>query len=89
MLVFGSSAESAANARAASAVTEALVPICVAQSKADPAITAKLAEFKALGNYQRTDYVLKSGWATMPEGDKPNDDVARACAVALSKAVET
>src|SRR5690349_23811857 len=42
----GGGAEEMANRQAAAAVTAALVPVCLAQSKADPNSVTKLAEFK-------------------------------------------
>jgi len=46
----GGSAEQLAQTRADAAVTAALVPVCVARSKADPNRVTKLAEFKAIAS---------------------------------------
>jgi hypothetical protein len=88
--MLGSSAEKMAQKQSAAAVTEALVPVCIGQSNADPAVAMKLAELKALSySYQQRDFVMKSGWATMPTSEAPNLDLASACAEALTKSPQT
>jgi len=68
------------------AVTTALVPLCIAQSKADRAVLKKMGELKALtSSYDQRDFVTKTGWATLPGNENPNSDVAQACADALLK----
>ena len=68
------------------AVTTALVPLCVAQSKADRAAAQKLGELKAMASfYEQQEFVTKTGWATVPGSEDPNRDVAEACAAALLK----
>ncbi len=81
----GGSAEKLADQRADAAVLEALVPFCVGQSKADPQSTAKLAQLGALvSTYERKDFVIKAGWATMPSAAEPDGDLAAACAKVLT-----
>ena len=81
----GSSAERMANLRSTAAVTEALVPLCISQSKADPYTVAKLDQLSALKNtYERRDFVMKAGWATTGAAESPNSAVAMACAEMLS-----
>lgn len=88
---FGGWSTSSTSARLAriqadTAVTAALVPICVAKSKADGAVVRKIGELKALSSsYDQRDFVTKTGWATVPGSDDPNSDVAEACAAALLK----
>jgi hypothetical protein len=78
------SAEAMANKRADVAVTAALLPVCLAQSKADPNGVTKLAEFRAIASsYEQHEYLVKSGWATFPGSETANSDVATACANAL------
>jgi len=78
---------SGADRMAKQAVTQALVPVCVNQSKHD---SEKLKELSAIGySYARQEFVAKSGWATMPGTEKPNPDLAEACANVLAKANET
>jgi hypothetical protein len=86
--MLGSSAETMAEQRSTTAVTEALVPVCIAQSNIDPAAAGKLAQLKALTSpYQQREFVMQSGWATMPASAEPNDDLAEACAEVLTKPV--
>jgi hypothetical protein len=81
------SAEQLADERSSVAVVDALVPICVAQSKLDPESGAKITKMATMvTGYERRDYVMKAGWATSSEADGPNRDVASACADALLKA---
>jgi hypothetical protein len=71
--------------RSNTAVTAALVPVCLEKSKADPATTKKLAALKALTSvYEQRDAVLKDGWASVGAGEG-NSDVAEACAAQLVK----
>jgi hypothetical protein len=75
-----------AKTQADTAVTMALVPICVAKSKADGAAVMKMVELRALtSSYEQRDFVTKTGWATVAGSDDPNSDVAEACAAALLK----
>ena len=88
--VLGSTAERIADQRSEAAVTEALIPICVSQSKLDPDTTAKLAQFGAIASpYERRDFVIKAGWATLPAAEEPNSNLAGACAEVLSKPVQS
>jgi predicted dienelactone hydrolase len=75
-----------AKAQADTAVTTALVPLCISKSKADAGAAKKMGELKALASsYEQRDFVTKTGWATVPGSDDPNSDVADACAAALLK----
>ena len=88
--VRGSSAERIADQRSKAAVTAALVPVCISQSKADPDATAKFALFGAIkSSYERRDFVMKTGWATMPAAQAPNSELAAACAEVLAKATQS
>ena len=72
--------------RADTAVTVALVPLCIAQSKADRGVTKKLAELRAItSSYEQQEFVTKTGWATVPGAEGPSRDLAEACASALLK----
>ena len=76
-----------AKQQADTAVTTALVPLCVAQSKADRAGVKKLGDLKAISSsYAQQEFVTTTGWATVPGSETPNRDVAEACATALLKA---
>lgn len=75
-----------AKVQADTAVTTALVPICVAKSKADGAMAKKMGELRALASsYDQRDFVTKTGWATAPGSEDANSEVAGACAAALLK----
>ena len=77
--------ERLATDRSRTAVTAALVPVCLEKSKADPASSTKLVALKALpSSYEQRDAVLKDGWASIGAGDA-NHDVADACASELLK----
>ena len=79
-------AERMARQQADSAVTAALVPVCVAQSRADRAAAQKLTELRALSSsYDQQEFVTKAGWATVPGSPEPSRDLADACASALLK----
>ena len=77
--VTGGTAEKMASDQARSAVVAALVPICVEQSNQDPKVVDTLARLKDTSSYQRSDLLMKAGWATMPGSSDPDRDVARAC----------
>jgi hypothetical protein len=88
--VLGSSADKLAQQRSAAAVTEALVPVCIGQSQADPERGAKLAQLKALSSsYQQSDFIMETGWATVPTADAPNRELAEACASVLLKPAQS
>ena len=83
----GSTADRLAMERSNTAVTAALVPVCLEKSKSDPANTKKLGDLKALtSTYEQRDAVLKDGWASIGGGEG-NRDVAEACAAQLVKVV--
>jgi len=67
------------------AVVVALAPFCVAKFNAQADAPAKLGELKKLATYEQGSFVETAGWATFGS-DKPNSDVARACADALTTA---
>jgi len=85
--VTGGSADKLAKQRADAAVVAALTPFCVDKFRASADAAVHLAALKKI-NYvwEQGTYVEKGGWATMPGSDKPNSEVARACAEVLSKA---
>ncbi|MDH3472735.1 MAG: hypothetical protein OEM59_03495 [Rhodospirillales bacterium] len=77
--VTGGTAEKMAAAQAKLEVVAALVPICLEQSRQDPQAVATLAQLKDTSSYQRSDMLMKAGWATMPGSSDPNRFVAKAC----------
>ena len=88
--VSGRSAEQMANRQSIAAVTAALLPVCVIQSRADPEAIAKTQHVGALSSlYERRAFVMRTGWATMPAAQSPDSDLAAACAAVLAKATES
>ena len=82
----GGSAERLAQQKADVAVIDALIPVCISQSKLDPEATAKLGKLTAIKtSYEQRDFVINSGWATMPAAEGPNRELASKCADALVK----
>ncbi len=75
-----------AREQADSAVTAALVPVCVALSKADQAAPKKLAELRGMSSsYDQQEFVVKAGWANVPGAAEPSREVADGCAATLLK----
>jgi dienelactone hydrolase len=77
--VTGGTAKQMASDQARLEVVAALVPICIEQSSQDPQLAQKLAQLESASNYQRSDLLMKAGWATMPGSSDPNRHVASAC----------
>jgi hypothetical protein len=82
------SAAESAKLQTEKAVIAALTPICVAQFREVPQAqqVTHIAALQKELSWQRSDYIEKQGWATMPGSAKPNDAVAEACASELMKA---
>ncbi len=78
--VTGGTAEAMAKKHAKSATVAALAPICAAKFQADAGFDARLSELNETRSYQRSAFIEKGGWATMPGSDKGDRDVAKACA---------
>jgi len=81
--VTGGTAQKMSAKMAQDAVVQRLAPICVVQYNQDLGKIQKLRELKAAKAYQRGDYVKEQGWATMPGEEKPDRQVADACAKLL------
>ena len=69
----------------AAAVTMALTPYCVQNSKNDPRSIEVLAELESASTFQRRGIVEKAGWATPLGAVKPNRALADACQIALTE----
>jgi hypothetical protein len=78
--VTGGTARSMAETMAEDAVVKRLAPICVVQFKQAPGKDQKLKELEKTDSWQRSEYVEKQGWATMPGEEKPDSKVASECA---------
>jgi len=86
--VTGGSAERMAATQSSAAAVDALVPVCVAMSASDPAGPAKLQQLAALkSSWERREFVMKTGWATIASANEPNGRVAEACAEVIAKAM--
>ena len=75
-------AEQLAMQRASTAVTAALVPVCLEKAKTDPMRLKKLGALKTVSSWEQRDAVIKDGWATVGTAEA-NSDVAEACAYQL------
>jgi len=82
--VRGATAQSMAATEAQDAVVKHLAAICVAQANHDPAREQRLKELKALGTYERGDYVTKQGWSRMPGDADADSAVGDECARRLA-----
>ena len=76
----GGTAKSLAETMAEDAVVKRLAPMCVVQFKQAPGKDQKLKELEKTDSWQRSEYVEKQGWATMPGEEKPDSKVASECA---------
>jgi hypothetical protein len=78
-VVTSGTAKAEAKAMAADAVMDRLAPIALSQFMQDPNKEERLNEMKKLnswGQNNRSDYVQKQGWATMPGEKKPDGELA-------------
>jgi hypothetical protein len=82
--VLGGTAERMATARAETAVVAGFVPVCVDRFRRMPDAAARLTQLKQVSTWQRREFVERGGWATVPGNDRPNSNVASACADSLA-----
>lgn len=75
----GSNAAEMAKTFANDEVTQAMVPVCLDLSAADPERIAKIAVIQDANTYKRRQAVMDTGWATLPGTEKPSRDLAEAC----------
>jgi hypothetical protein len=81
--VTGGAAQANARAMAEDAVVHRLTSICVAAAHNDPGWRQKLKALRDTGEWERSEYVQKAGWATMPGDKDPDSKVAGECARVL------
>ncbi|HEX7550978.1 MAG TPA: hypothetical protein VF579_10405 [Candidatus Methylomirabilis sp.] len=81
--VTGGTAQKMSDVMADNAVVKRLAPICVVQFKQAPGKDQKLKEVEKTDSWQRSEYVEKQGWATMPGEEKPDSNVASECSKLL------
>ena len=82
-VVTSGTAKAEAKVMASNAVMNRLAPIAVAQFMQDPNKEERLKELKKLeswGANNRSDYVQKQGWATMPGEKEADSGLADECA---------
>jgi hypothetical protein len=82
--VLGGTAERMAVARAAAAVVAGLAPVCVDRFRHGPDAATQLVHLRQTSSWQRSDFIERGGWATLPGNDRPNSAVATACADILA-----
>jgi hypothetical protein len=86
--VTGSTARAMAATTGEEAVVERLAPICLTQFNSAPEKDEHLKELNEISSWQRSNYVEKQGWATMPGEQDPDRQVARECARLIALANE-
>lgn len=77
--VTGRTARSMAQEAQDHAVVSRLASICVAQFNEDPKRSERLQGLRNTEGWDRGDYVMKEGWATMPGERVPDAEVANRC----------
>jgi hypothetical protein len=77
--VTGGTALRMAEASGDEAVVKRLAPMCVFRFNEDPKKAGKLKELRDVSTWEKTDYVKKQGWATMPGEQEPGSRVAEEC----------
>jgi hypothetical protein len=81
-----STVEKVAQERAQSAAVAALAPICADKFHQAANAPANLSELNTIRyDWDRSAFVEKGGWATMPGAAPPDAAVARACAEILGR----
>jgi hypothetical protein len=81
--VMGSTARAMAEARGEDAVVKRLAPMCALRFENASDKAQKLKELKDAGSWDRAEYVMKQGWATLPGDKEPERKVADECAKLL------
>jgi len=68
-----------------SGTISALASICLYNFRHGAGADEKLVELKKIGYYwDQGTFIEKGGWATSPGAERPNSDVAQACAKLLT-----
>ena len=86
--VMGGTAQRMADEAAQEAVVARLAPICIEQFNQISEKDQKLQKLKDTDSWERSDYVEKQGWATMPGEKDPDSKVAKKCADMLMELVQ-
>jgi hypothetical protein len=77
--VTGGTARRMADVLGEDAVVKRLAPMCVLQFRQDVKKDQKLKGLKETGTWEKTEFVKKQGWATMPGEREPDGKVADEC----------
>ncbi|HEV8532068.1 MAG TPA: hypothetical protein VGT00_11670 [Methylomirabilota bacterium] len=77
--VTGGTARRMADVIGEDAVVKRLAPMCVLQFRQDVKKDQKLKGLKETGTWEKTEFVKKQGWATMPGEREPDGKVADEC----------
>ena len=77
--VTGGTARKMADVVGEDAVVKRLAPMCVLQFRQDVKKDQKLKGLKETGTWEKTEFVKKQGWATMPGEREPDGKVADEC----------
>jgi hypothetical protein len=77
--VTGGTARKMADVIGEDAVVKRLAPMCVLQFRQDMKKDQKLKGLKETGTWEKTEFVKKQGWATMPGEREPDSKVADEC----------
>jgi hypothetical protein len=84
--VTGSTAAEMARKAADGAGANLAATLCVAQFKNDPAEAVQRASLTKLDSWDRTSFITKGGWATLPGMKEPVSGAADLCAQQLMAA---
>jgi hypothetical protein len=84
--VTGGTARAMAEARGEDAVVKRLAPMCALRFQDAPNKVQKLKELTEASSWDRGEYVMKQGWATLPGDKEPERKVADECAKLLMTA---
>ena len=87
--VMGTTAERMANDAAGVARAQLAAAACVALFNQGPDAISQLAELKNASSHQRSDMIVKGGWATVPGSIEPVRGAAEICVEKLMGAVTT
>ena len=82
--VTGGSAQNMAENAAAGARAELVAAVCVDRFQSGTDAPAQLVALKAMQFWDRTSFIEKGGWATMPDKAKPATAALRLCADQLA-----
>jgi len=85
----GSTVEQMVDTASETATVAALAPICADKfAKAATGDNDMIVKLKAVSDWERDAYLMKSGWATFPGGAEPDNKVAETCANLLFKSLK-